>query len=705
MKSTKKFLSLFIAFAMILGTFCFSASTINAAEDVTNTVTLHKMLLGKDSFNSEKFPGTTGVDGKTNYNGNQITELGKYFGQGAKEIGGVYFAVKYASGDNAGKYVKADANDKLAPASPLAATENVKEAVGGLTTTSGIAFKTALLKGDFEIVEVQDLSKYKGDNGELLSGSKAVPVKITLPLVNDDGVVSAAHVYPKNIEDKPEIDKNFAKNNGLTKVTDTQNNQNDGAKYGNYQKDKATVTADLGKEIPYDVKTKIPQHAKYKKLVWNDVMTKGLTFKEGSLVVNLDGAALKAGDYTVVQDARGFELKFTKAGLDKVEKAAATKTVEIQLLYSATINKDAVVDIPEANDIKFDYSNKPGKDSEPKEGQPKNQQISVEKSWATDGNHVTEDDRNAVVVYTLQEKVGDTWKSVQTVTKKYDEKNPQDSFKHTFTGLDDSKTYRVVERVSGYDPEYLSFVDGVVQIKNHKDSDNPNTLNPTEPKVVLGGKKFVKTNDVDKNSKDLERLAGAEFYVKNQAGKYLVAKKANAQAVADAKTALDNAVKAYNNMSAADQKGEKGTEAKNLINEKQVAYNKVFKDNAVGYTWGEKTDKDVVILTSDGEGRFEITGLEYAQGNYQLEEKTPPEGFAKLNATVPFDVAKGSYQGKAEELQYNKADTNAGYGKQIRNKKVSIPQTGGIGSIIFVAAGLLLMALAVYKIKSNRVEA
>jgi len=68
-------------------------------------------------------------------------------------------------------------------------------------------------------------------------------------------------------------------------------------------------------------------------------------------------------------------------------------------------------------------------------------------------------------------------------------------------------------------------------------------------------------------------------------------------------------------------------------------------------------------------------------------------------------VKVGSYVSTDAELQYNKDNADNGYGLQIKNKNVSIPQTGGIGSIIFVVAGLLIMGLAGYKMKANKEQA
>jgi len=467
-----------------------------------------------------------------------------------------------------------------------------------------------------------------------------------------------------------------------------------GANYDNYQKEKATVTADLGKSVPYEVKTKIKKDSHYKKLVWNDNMTKGLTYQKD---LKVNGAGLTADDYFVTETDGGFTLVLKESGLTKVENAAKEKDVEIKLVYSAKINGKAVVDKPELNDIALDYANKKGHDSEPKEFTPGQKEITMKKSWDVTGDQtVTEADKGVTAYFTLQKKNDQgKWEDVETV-----EKTEKDNFEVKFSNLDENGTYRIVESVKGYEAEYMEYnkETGEIEIKDHKDTDNPEKLNPTEPKVQLGGRKFVKTNNEEKGSDKLERLVGAEFYVKNAQDQYLVAAKKDAKAVTDAKAALDDAVKAYNDLSAEDQKGDKGTEAKNLINDKQKKYNDAFVANATEYTWGAKDDANVVVLTSDAEGRFEIKGLEYKEG-YKLEEKTAPKGYAKLQSDEEFEVKDGSYVSTADELQYNKDNADKGYGLQIKNKNVTIPQTGGIGSLIFVVAGLALMAVAFVAMK------
>lgn len=690
----KRFLSLIIALAMMVGVFTpLIASAAEATE--TKSVTVHKILLTKAALDKH--------DKKKKYDGNQIQDIKDFFGDtNAKEIDGVYFKLQKL-------------NDGVADAdidvTKDAQWTDVAGKDGKTAGGAGLKLDTTGLKGTYRIVEDLEKSTYKGADGELLAASKAVPTLLTLPIVNDKGIVEDAHVYPKNTQEKPEIDKNFAANNDLGTVKDEQGNQKSGAAYENYQKEKATVTADLGKKIPYEVKTKIKQDSHYKKLVWNDNMTKGLTYQKDLKVTSdqLTGDnALKADDYFVTETDRGFTLVFKESGLTKVENAAKTADVEIKLTYSAKINGQAVVDKPELNDIALDYANKPGKDSEPKEFTPGKKEITMKKSWDVTGDQtVTEADKGVTAYFTLQKKNAEgKWEDVKTV-----EKTAKENFEVKFSNLDENGTYRIVESVKGYEADYQKYnpATGEIEIKDHKDTDNPEKLNPTEPKVKLGGRKFVKTNNEDKRSAKLERLAGAEFYVKNAEGNYLVAAKKpftpkdekDKGPVANAKAELDAAVKAYNDLKAEEQKGEKGTAAKNLINQKQDAYNKAFVANATEYTWGKKDDANVVVLTSDAEGRFEIKGLEYKAG-YELEEKTAPKGFAKLQSPEKFEVKEGSYASTDAELQYNKDNADAGYGLQIKNKTVTIPQTGGIGTIIFTAIGLAIMASAIIAIKKRQ---
>ena len=680
-----KFLTVLLALVMTIGVFApLGARAAEATE--TKTVTLHKLLMTKDeldAWDSDKVE-ENGYDATQNLKGlNEI--LAKMQKKEVSEIEGVYFVLKFADGNNAGKFVKKGA-DALTPAEPLEATDNIEEAVGGLTTATGLVFNTSKLEGNFIIDEVSEKSTYQGDKGAKLTGSKAVPVEITLPLVNNNGVVENAHVYPKNIEDRPKIDKNFAKDNGLTSVIDPETNKDVGADYANYEKQKAKATAEVGKEIKYEVKTFLPENAKYKTVIWKDSMTDGLTYNRNLVISGLKDADgkdfIKGTDYTLEEDDRGFTLTFTDDGIAKLETALKKGSQDVYLHYSATVNSNSVVDQPEKNHVTFEYKHtKTEPTPEPPEITPENKTITVNKTWS-EGQTPT----GVVVVYTLQEKDGDNWKDVKSVTITGPDYN------YTFTELDDAKTYRVKERVSGYTPEYNA-EKGKYNVKNKK-NEGPKPLEPTTPEVVNGGKKFVKTNQ-----DQTERLAGAEFYVKNKAGQYLAIKTTNDTAKDDAKKALDKAIEEYNAMSKEQQEGTEGTAKKAEINTLQETYNKAFIEAAQQYTW-VNDEKQAIVLTSNAEGQFEIKGLEY--GTYYLEEKTAPKGYAKLNGPIEFEVKEGSYTSFDCDINYEQDQTQVKDAKCVANKKVSIPQTGGIGTVIFTVVGAMLMVGAAFALKRRK---
>lgn len=679
-----KFLTVLLALVMTLGVFAPLGARAAAATE-TKTVTLHKLLMTKDELDAWKSNEVeeNGYDATQDLKGlNEI--LAKMQKKEVSEIAEVYFVLKFADGNNAGKFVKRGV-DALTPSDPIEATDDIEQAVGGLTTDTGLVFNTSKLKGKFIIDEVSEKSTYQGDKGAKLTGSKAVPVEITLPLVNNNGIVENAHVYPKNIEDRPKIDKNFAKDNGLTSVIDPETNKDVGADYANYEKQKAKATAEVGKEIKYEVKTFLPENAKYKTVIWKDSMTDGLTYNRNLVISGLKDADgkdfIKGTDYTLEEDDRGFTLTFTDDGIAKLETALKKGSQDVYLHYSATVNSNSVVDQPEKNHVTFEYKHtKTEPTPEPPETTPENKTITVNKTWSEEQTPT-----GVVVVYTLQEKDGDNWKDVKSVTITGPDYN------YTFTELDDAKTYRVKERVSGYTPEYKA-ENGKYNVKNKK-NDGPKPLEPTTPEVVNGGKKFVKTNQ-DKT----ERLAGAEFYVKNKAGQYLAIKTKDDTAKDEAKKALDKAIEEYNAMTKEQQEGADGTAKKAQINTLQEAYNKAFIKAAQQYTW-VNDEKQAIVLTSNAEGQFEIKGLEY--GTYYLEEKTAPAGYAKLNGPIEFEVKEGSYTSFDCDINYEQDQTQTD-AKCVANKKVSIPQTGGIGTVIFTVVGVMLMVGAAFALKRRK---
>ncbi len=161
-----------------------------------------------------------------------------------------------------------------------------------------------------------------------------------------------------------------------------------------------------------------------------------------------------------------------------------------------------------------------------------------------------------------------------------------------------------------------------------------------DPELHTGGAKFVKQDRTEQT-----KLSGAEFVVQNSENKYLK------------QTVTDGVITAT--------------------------------------SWVD-TKEEATKFTSNAKGTFEVTGLAYgsadetaaeASSTYKLVEVTAPAGYALLKEPIEFTVNASSYQ-----------DTHT---ITVNNSKVTIPQTGGIGSAIVIGLGLLAISFGlVTKLKT-----
>lgn len=624
------------------------------------------------------------------------------------------------------KLNKIDAN-KLALAKGTGLTDghtaDTAEGTGLATVTLG--------EGYYWVIESKAPAK--------VTGQKAVPFGLTLPLTNaydvknDNGDVIAkagtkylnpVHIYPKNIETNDvKIDKNFLKEK-TGKMTDAEFEQFKKealasgiseeqfkkweADVNNYNATKDKIALTVGTKAPYDIVTEIPQNYNYTSMSWSDIMSKGLTFNndlkvtvsqtgQEDKVYNFTDAATVTGA-TYKQGSYGFDLTFDENGeiMTDILAKAQNGAVKVRLQYSATVNNKTVADDYEHNKVSFT----PGKPNPTPNITPAGNKIEVTKTW-NDGKGGTDAPAGVEVTYFLINSKGVV---VDSYTKKSTEKDKD--FSHTFN-IDEkiaNDTFTVREVVRGYEASYKSEANGKVTVTN---TDKPDVLVPTNPEVTTGGKKFVKADQTTG-----ERLVGAEFEVydaetKGKVLAYLTTKDADKlkQAVTDAKTALDNAIDTYNKLEADKQTKEE----KDKVTTAQEAYNKAVVEAAQQYKWVETTDtkSERVKLISDGQGKFEITGLAY--GTYYLQETKAPKGYALNEARYKFVVKAGSYKATTGGVTYASDDklteTTVGGAQRVDNKKVTIPQTGGIGTVIFTVVGIGLMAGAVMAMKKNREEA
>ena len=707
----KRFLSLIIALAMMVGVFTpLLSSAADEAEPAKIKVNVHKILISQDALDkhdsNKKYDPTKGVNVK------------EFFGDAnAKEINEVYFvAIKegetgYADFDKKSK-AEQDAILEQIPAERQGKTANVNG-------TDGVIQFNLDNPGNYKIYEVKHKSTYKGPNGEVLTGMKAIPVDLKLPdhARTEAGVQGEIHVYPKNSEKKVQFDKNFAKKNGLEAITDPNTLKDVGAVMDNYNKEKANAKAHIDKEVPYEAKAELPKGSVFTHLDLADSMDKGLKYNEEKGVTvtvtpALDEALVAGTDYTVTTVGNGFKVHFNQSGLDKLNKAAEKNDLSIEFTYSAKVTADAIVDKPMDNHATFTYNHEPPKPSSDKLT-PVDDKINVKKTWA-DGTAPTD----IIVKYVLLDEndmpIADvTFKNATTVDET-DLGNgitfeKTGNYAGTFKGLEKGKNYKVKELVNGYEPGYTVEADtATVTVKNTK---TPESITPTPPQVTVGGKKFVKTNQ-----DGTKRLAGAEFAIQNKnAGtdmdKYLKITENNGTAYTDAEKAYNDAIAAVNEalakgeISATNKVTIAGEEyatkdaAMAKVEELKVARDKAFVEANLSYTWVDDINQ-ATKFTSNDQGQFEVKGLEY--GDYRAVETKAPAGYAlpTNGGNFTFNIAKGTYTSNGT-IDYV-ADSAKKDAMQITNNDVTIPQTGGIGTIIFTAIGLAIMASAIIAIKKRQ---
>lgn len=186
---------------------------------------------------------------------------------------------------------------------------------------------------------------------------------------------------------------------------------------------------------------------------------------------------------------------------------------------------------------------------------------------------------------------------------------------------------------------------------------NPNVKKeekPSEtPELHTGGAKFKK------ESKEGTALAGAIFELQDKDGQQI---KWTAELIKANKAAIDA--------------GKFSTSGTTVTKTSPTA---------------QPTEGQPIYLLSADDGTFEIKGLAYGPANkahnaadaeteYQIKETKAPEGYALLQQVIKFTVSHDSY-------------SNANKIVKVVNNKVTIPQTGGIGSALVIAAGVLVVGL------------
>ncbi|MCK3936068.1 isopeptide-forming domain-containing fimbrial protein [Streptococcus suis] len=654
MKKLTKLFSLLTVLLTMFGPLGNLRHLVHANDAQETKVFVHKILLNKNEFEAFNHE-----EKKAGYNGNQIGTITDYFGSSAKEIADVNFKVwqkvdSQAEGTQTGAQLGITGEGEAEHYQKMTDSEYGTNGVN--TTTTGAEF--TLPNGTYIFVEDKEHSPYYNKEGVTagneLTEAKAVPFRLVLPVTLPEGngyfnTEKPLHVYPKNTEDKPTVTKEFK-----TGGTETKN-------------------VAIGEEIEYKIDTTIPKGSSYKTLVWEDTMLEGLDFVVSSLEVT--GANLSLADLEITQSKRGFIAKVKADSLAKVETAAKTGEVTITLNYKGVLNDSAQVDTAIPNKVRFHYGNRPRtfQDENPKPvtPDPNGNKIVVNKTW---GNAVGP---HPEVKFDIYEQ--ETGKKVGTVTLPANQTSAEYS-----TDLKAGVQYIVIEQpVSGFLPSYTVNGNGVVTVTNNP-SDNPPPIVPEQPKVITYGKRFVKTDDKDSDATDVKKLLGAEFIIRKDGREEYLALKDG-----DSKVQDENDYKAKEAAYIEAVKVD-SPEKENKKALRDAAYEKLN----MQWKWVSNKEEAFVFISST-DGNFEVKGL--TAGRYDLIETKAPEGYALPSNLIQFEVGENTWTDTTLKQSIN------GH-KQIKNKKVTIPQTGGIGTLVFTVVGLSVMAFAYIAMKKRQTE-
>lgn len=209
MKRKNTLWSLVLALVMVLGVFApLSALAASTEETKDITVNVHKILMSKAALDkhdiNKKYDPTV-----------KIADIGDFFGdKNAQEIDGVYFVALKEGHKNYDNFESLTADEQKAVVDGVA--DNMKGLTGDAKEekdkVKGQIALTLQSPGKYKIYEVKSMSTYSGTTPEdkrMLAEQKAVPVKLDLPdhARTEKGVADVIHVYPKNTDDKPEVNK------------------------------------------------------------------------------------------------------------------------------------------------------------------------------------------------------------------------------------------------------------------------------------------------------------------------------------------------------------------------------------------------------------------------------------------------------------------------------------------------------------------
>jgi fimbrial isopeptide formation D2 family protein/LPXTG-motif cell wall-anchored protein len=452
MRKSKKLVGLLFLAALILAmsTGFFAA----ASDDQTYTITVNTLEGGHTYEVYQIFIGDMSADGVlSNIEwGSGVTAAGKALFDSAEQAAEELEAGTTSNADTFAKKIAAYLAD---PA-------------GTTTSESGGTYSISDLAAGYYLIKDKDES--------LSSDANSAYTRFMLQIVKDV-TVDPKSSTPTVVKKVKDIDDSNASDN-------TNNAWMDSADY------------DIGDDVPFQLTATLPANVTYYdtyKLVFHDTLSKGFTYNENSLSVQLGETDISNGYAvnTTVNEAGETLLTITFDNVNVQNNVRDSEKVTIE--YTAKLNENAVIgSAGNTNKVYLEFSNNPNNSSDT--GKTPEDLVTVFTYQLVINKVDTDSNPLAGAEFTLTKKLSDG--SVKTISPT---KNEAGTI-FTFTGLDDG-IYQLDETTT---PEGYNTIDQIIfnidaehsvtadspalsDLKGEKDADSPGNVALTNVNGVLTG--------------------------------------------------------------------------------------------------------------------------------------------------------------------------------------------------------------------------
>lgn len=290
------------------------------------------------------------------------------------------------------------------------------------------------------------------------------------------------------------------------KVTDINDSTQSG---GDTNQDSADY--DIGDEVPFHIHVKLNNHLESYdtyKLVITDTMSKGLTYKEGSMVIKLADQVVPAVNYDANITTNGDGVTKIVITFENIKTLNPANYANLTVDYIATLNSNAVVgSAGNPNSAYLEFSNNPSDSDEL--GKTPEDKVTVFTFKLLVNKVDSENKPLNGAEFTLLKKVygQEEWKLVKTISG-------TTSHEFKFEGLDDG-IYRLVETDTPDGYNTISPIEFEITASHTLNSANP-ALETLEGKLNSGSASFtvdlgagsLSTNVVNKSGATLPETGG-----------------------------------------------------------------------------------------------------------------------------------------------------------------------------------------------------